>query len=50
MEEKLEAVTEKMEKTIEDQLETKKESARMAKQVRERRRRPGIILGRSVKT
>ena len=35
MEEKLEAVTEKMEKTIEDQSEIKKKSVRLARQVRD---------------
>ena len=35
MEEKLAAVTEKMEKTIEDQTEIKKESVRLARQVRD---------------
>ena len=49
MEEKMKAVTEKkMEKRHKDQTDIKKESARLARQVRGSRRQ-AIILGRSFK-
>ena len=47
MEEKLEAVTEKMEKTIEDQTEIKKENVRLARQVRDLEDKLSYLEGQS---
>ena len=47
MEEKLEALTEKMEKTIEDQTEIERESARLARQVRDLEEKLSYLEGQS---